>query len=319
MSDHEMQFFPESGNQPDISPSQDWSPEQHAVSSKDVYRQYDSDEKADKQSLDRVWGRIEEHVSRNREYYYHNRNVPGLHRQPSLDQQTYAPFPGRPTTFLRPFPWRRLDTFVAVFFLVLLMSGLLTLVYQANPQTTQLGSSANSFFPDAAICKSVMIGDQQVTIVEGQKGLEVSPKRVFMRQGGQLTWVNETRSSQVIVDATTNNPATKIAMNSKSSLLLKNAETYKYAIQSPSSQSPSSTSFPVEPQPGNAGYAQVVIEVINIVMIVPDKTGVGASFDPPALKVLQGANLVWLNGTQDRQEVVPAAFDKQKLAAGAKK
>jgi hypothetical protein len=27
--------------------------------------------------------------------------------------------------------------------------------------------------------------------------------------------------------------------------------------------------------------------------------------------VLQGANLVWLNGTQDRQEVVPAAFDKQ--------
>jgi hypothetical protein len=309
MSDHEMQFFPESGHQPNISPSQDWSPEQHSVSFKDAYRPDNSDEKADKQSLDRVWGSIEEHVSRNREYYYQNRNVPGLRRPSSPGQHTQSPFPDHPRPFVRTVPWRRLDTLVAALFLVVLMSGLLTFMYQTNRQTTQLSSPPDAFFPDAALCKSLVIGDQQVTIAEGHNGLEVSPKRVFMRQGGQVTWVNETRSAQIIVDATTNNPATKIAVRSKSSFLLKNAEVYKYAIQSPSSMS--SPSSPAEPQPGNAAFAQVVIEVVNIIMIVPEKTGVGASFDPPALKVLQGANLLWFNATQDRQEVVAAAFDKQ--------
>ena len=300
MSDHEMQFFPESGHQPNISPSQDWSPEQHAVSFKDADRSDNLDAKADKQSLDRVWGRLEEHVARNREYYYKQRNLPALRRPSSPGQQTYAPFSDHPKPFVRTVPWRRLDTFVAVLFLVVLMGSFFTVIYQNNRPLAQLGSS-----PDAALCKSLIIGDQQVTIVDGQNGLEVSPKRVFMRQGGQLTWINETRSAQLVVDTTTNNPAAKIAVNSKSSFFLKNAEVYKYAIQSPPS-----LPLPAEPQPGNATFVQVVIEVVNIIMIVPDKTGVSASFDPPTLKVFHGANLLWFNGTQDKQEVIAADFAK---------
>ncbi len=140
MSDQDMQFFPKSNPESGMPMPRDWSPQSHSVSPDPLSRQYEPDEKADKQSLDVVWGRLEEHVSRNREYYRHNPNVPALHMQASSVYQPHPSFRQQPAFFLRTLSLRRVDTLAALLFLTLLMGSLLTVVYQVG-QRAQFGSS----------------------------------------------------------------------------------------------------------------------------------------------------------------------------------
>ncbi|HEY4388212.1 MAG TPA: hypothetical protein VGN34_27500, partial [Ktedonobacteraceae bacterium] len=49
--------------------------------------------------------------------------------------------------------------------------------------------------------------------------------------------------------------------------------------------------------------AQVVVEVLNIVLIVSGNDGAGNVFKPDMIKVPQGSDLVWLNTTPEQQFV----------------
>ncbi len=142
-----------------------------------------------------------------------------------------------------------------------------------------------------------MIENPSVTIIKGQNGIEVSPRRVVLQQGAQLTWVNETSDAQVVINTATKDTTIKIGMRSKSLQFVKSAALSTYIIQPISSLSPSGIA-------ADATNARFVLEVINSVMIVPDKNGKGAIFSPPALKIAQNSDLVWFNRTQDKQEVV---------------
>ncbi|HTK08246.1 MAG TPA: hypothetical protein VL485_13825 [Ktedonobacteraceae bacterium] len=304
MSDQEMQFFPDTdGGQQHMSAFKNWSPEQPSVPPELLPAYCAPEEKVDTQSLERVWGRLEEHVSRNREAYRDNRNVPALclPSSPAFSAPEAACKP-----FLRTLPWRRLDMIAALLFLTLLMGSLLTVVYNVLPHT-QSGAPGEASSPSQTVCKGMMAASQQVTLVESAGGVRMLPSMVVVRQGGHLIWINQTRSDQVIVDASTKMAAMKVALHAKEQgqPLLK-ASTYTYYVQSGTDQS---SKLP----PALTKGAQVVVEVLNIVLIVSGNDGAGNVFQPDMMKVPQGSDLVWLNTTPEQQFVVNTAHKQAGL------
>jgi hypothetical protein len=292
MSDHEMQFFSESEHKQDMSELKNWSSEEPSVPS-------EPEEKADLQSVERVWGRLEEHVVRNYDFYYHNRTVPPLLVRPVPIISPGETERQRSKRLLRAFPWRRLDMIAALLFITLLMGGLLTIGYNELPKAHPGEAAAGMVSPAQEICKGAMTISQQVTVVEGVKGVEVVPNTVVMRQGGQLTWVNKTSSNQVVIDGNTKEPVLKIGWYDKGQSSPSEVSTHKYYVQSAEAGQPSKSAWAV-----SGGGAQVMVEVLSIVMIVSGGDGVGNIFQPAALKIPQGSDLVWLNATSNRQFVV---------------
>lgn len=165
-----------------------------------VYSQERVD-KADIRSLDRIWGRLEEHVARNNTAYRDNKNLPTLPgTQSELSsvegQQSLSDYQSRKRrqTFQR-----QLGNVAAFFFVIALVGSLLVVLQTARHANTITGGQSDTPVP-AASSKTTASGKQFIAITTQQNGAyRFSPTKASVTVGQLVIWQNQTPVVQVIL------------------------------------------------------------------------------------------------------------------------
>jgi len=239
--------------------------------------------KADVRSLDRVWDRLEEHVTRNSAAYRTNRNVPALRTNASVSAVESEPqaYPQKGKTF-----HHRLNMLAAACVL-LLMVGSLILVFHT---VRQMGSGTTTGSKGQVTPSSLVVAGK-IFIIQGKKGSEFNPSLIKVPTGSNILLSNNTNEAQVVVFDKNSMP---VNLAPKAFILLPvgKAGGYIWHLKAnPSAQV-------------NVIVFGGVPPLSHVITIVLSKAGNAAEFDANKLILKVGALIVWMNGTAQTQVII---------------
>lgn len=154
-------------------------------------------DKADMRSLERVWGRLEEHVERNSTAYEYNSNVPAFHNTgdtPGSERNRHHLTLQKQRTFQQ-----RIGMIAAVFFVVVLVGSLLVVLQAVQHENTTTGTHGNTQGATAP-AKGIMPGEQNSSIITQKTGVyQFNPARLVVPVGGKAILRNQTSTPQVVL------------------------------------------------------------------------------------------------------------------------
>lgn len=153
-------------------------------------------DKVDIRSLDRVWERLEEHVTRNSAAYENNKNLPTFQQnntEPVVEKDWPALTPHKQQAFQQ-----RLGTLVAVFLLTMLI-GSLVLVLQAMQHANTTTGAHGNIQGTSSPSKEATPGKQTVSITEKTGASSFTATKLVVVVGEGIIWHNQTGVEQVIL------------------------------------------------------------------------------------------------------------------------
>lgn len=201
-----------------------WSRSSHG---KFIYRREKID-KVDIRSLDRVWERLEEHVTRNHAAYENNKNLPTFQQNNTehvIKKDGPALIPRKQQAFQQHF-----GTLVAVFLLTVLIGSLVLVLQAAQHANTTTGAHGN-IQGTSSPSKGTIQGKQTVSITEKNGISRFTATKLVTSVGGVIIWHNQTGVEQVVVTDRKNQTIT-IASNAFAVVAFTQAEVCVWHLQS---------------------------------------------------------------------------------------
>jgi plastocyanin len=239
--------------------------------------------KADVRSLDRVWDRLEEHVTRNSAAYRTNRNVPALRTNASVSGVESEPqaYPQKGKTF-----HHRLNMLAAACVLLLVVGSLILVFHTVR----QVGSGTTTGSKGQVTPSSLVVAGK-IFIIQGKKGTEFNPSLIKVPAGSAILLGNNTDKIQVVI---LDRNSTAVILASKASVLLPvgKAGDYIWHLKANPSARVNVIVFGIVPP------------LSHMITIVLSKAGNAAEFDSNKLILKVGAIIVWMNGTAQTQVII---------------
>lgn len=250
---------------------------------------------ADIRSVERVWRRLEEHVSSEKSTDGQGKPLTGLWENDEAWSNENEPT-------LRSWQKRgRLQKsleMVATLCLVALLVGSLIVVLRTAQQThgSQSASSQTTTTPPAS--NQLPSKAVTITIDEGKNGATIGSSTLKLPARSLLIWNNQTTSLQVIVCDTNAFGQISLGVHEQSKQLFKKAGRYTFHLQSNPRAIVVVTIFGVPP----SSQATVVL--------VPSASSQSVQLQPSMLKLSVGTTLVWLNKTNQEQVLISESNSK---------
>ena len=240
-------------------------------------------EKADMQSLDRVWDRMREHVARNSSAYETNNNLAHLNTGDILPAARKVP--REPKITKRRTFQRHLAMTAAVCTVALLVGSMLLVLNTFRYTHTITGASNQdrSATGHPSTVPSFIAG--KITIIQLKGEVRFQTTSLNVPQGSGVLWDNQSRASQVIVPD--DKPVKYLTLRAGERL---------------PSPFPAVGSFSFHLQSNPATHA--AINVFNAIKIVSSGAGSLPSFSIPGIKLKAGTTLLWTNTTNQTQAII---------------
>jgi hypothetical protein len=283
MNGHDEEFFSEMINGREDQASQNghfaWS---RSSARKFIYSS-EKVEKADIQSLDRVWDRMREHVARNSSAYETNNNLAHLSTGdilPATRKVQSEPKITKRRTFQQRFAMT-----AAVCIVALLVGSMLVVLNSFRHESSNLGASNQdrSAPGHPSAVPSLIAGKITIIQLKGEVKFQITSLNVPERSA--VLWDNQSSVSQVIV---------------------RDDKPVRYLTLRAGEQLPSpflvvgSFSFHLQSNPGS----HAAINVFNAIKIVSSGAGNLALFSIPSAKLKVGSSILWTNTTKQTQAII---------------
>ena len=194
-----------------------------------VYSQEKVD-KADIRSLDRVWGRLEEHVTRNNTAYEDNKNIPALSgTRPTIS--SFETKQGYSAQHTRQAFQHRLGNVAALFFVIVLVGSLLLVLQVVQHANTTTGAHSNMQATPAS--PKITIRDKQAIgiITEKNGAAQFSSAKAVLPVEGAVIWQNQTSIPQVVLSENSGQ-GIKLILKESKAVIFYQAGTCLFHLQS---------------------------------------------------------------------------------------
>ncbi|HEX6481521.1 MAG TPA: hypothetical protein VF043_21990 [Ktedonobacteraceae bacterium] len=240
-------------------------------------------EKADMQSLDRVWDRMREHVARNSSAYKTNNNL--AHFSTGAILPATRKFQSEPKITKRRTFQHRLAMAAAVCFVTLLVGSMLLVLntFRYTHSITGASNQGRNAPGHPSVVPLFLAGKIAIIQLKGEVKFQTTSLNV--PEASAVLWDNQSSKSQVIV---------------------RDDKPVKYLSLRAGQQLPSpflvvgSFSFHLQSNPGT----HAAINVFNAIKIVSSRAGNLASFSIPSTKLKVGTTLLWTNTTNQTQAII---------------